>query len=104
MAPKLALLKLVEVRDRDHTVATESRRIEIRMIDDVEKLTTELHSEALVNRYVLERREVEPVITWAGSRSRTESEDTEASFGYASSRSWRGVTQFAGLLESVGIV
>ena len=56
--------------DGDHAVTTESGRVEVRVIENIEDFRTELEPDALVERKILEDREVQPMEAWSWNLGR----------------------------------
>src|SRR5260370_37203035 len=58
---KACVCEIARPRDGDNPVAAEVGRVEIRVIENIEDLRTELHAEALGEREILEDGEVQSV-------------------------------------------
>src|SRR5882724_967465 len=69
--PEVRVLEIRGTRYRDHTVTAKSRRVEVRMIQNVEDFRSELQTESFLDREILEDGEIQPVET--GSRHLSDS-------------------------------
>src|SRR5216684_755140 len=62
---KTGILEVRRSGDSNNTIAAEPGSVEVGVVEDIEKLRSELETEALGERKFLEDREVQPVESWS---------------------------------------
>ncbi len=73
-------------RDRNNSVAAESRSVEVRVVEDIEELSSELHREAFAESEVLEGGEIQPLERRSGNLGRRTTQQAEATVDWNASR------------------
>src|SRR5437016_5141324 len=63
---KVRVLEVYRAPDRHDTVAAKSRRVEVRVVENVENLCPELQPESLLDGKIFEEREIQPMETRPG--------------------------------------
>ena len=79
-------MKLPEPADRHNTVTAEIRCVEVRVVEDIEELSSELQREAFAELEVLEGGEIQPLEGRSGKLGGRATQQAEATIDRNASR------------------